>query len=130
MKPIFSAPVDTSVFSPSLAVFALMGWLNQENELIPRFAGRFNRKEEAEEVLSSGGDQIPAFFTWIDVSTQGRLRLEFNRVRIEAALSRVGEMAGRAFSPEEVDMAIDAAYAFIDAYFIRPWGTFYLGPKS
>lgn len=129
MKPVFSAPIDTSVFSPSLAVFALMAWLNQECELIPRFAGRFNRKEAAVEMFSSEGQHLPAFFTWIDVSN-GDLCLEVNRPRIEAALSNVGAQVGRTFTAQEVSMAIDAAHAFIDTYFIAPWGALYLGSKA
>ena len=129
MKPVFSAPIDTSVFSPSLAVFALMAWLNQECELIPRFSGRFNRKEEAVAALYAEDERLPAFFTWIDVS-KGHLCLEVNRPRIDAALSSVGAQVGREFTAPEIDMAIDAAYTFIDTYFIAPWGALYLGPRS
>lgn len=130
MKPIFSAPIDTLVFTPSLAVFALMGWLNQEGYLIPRYSGRFNRKEEARVTLISESPLLPPFYTWIDLSEGGRLRLEFERARIESALAEIGVQADRMFAPQEVDMAIDAAYRFIDTYFITPWGELYLGSKT
>lgn len=128
MKPVFNGPIDTSAFSPSFAVFALMAWLNHECELIPRFAGRFNRKEEAVTSLQAEGT-LPAFYTWIDLGADGNLRLEANRARIEAAMQGVEIKVGRTFSDQEISMAIDAAYTFIETYFIAPWGALYLGPR-
>ena len=126
MKPVFSAPIDTSAFSPSFAVFALMAWLNHECELIPRFSGRFNRKEEAEAALKAEG-AVPSFYTWIDLGADGNLRLEANRARIESALQGIEIKVGRTFSEREIGMAIDAAYVFIETHFIAPWGALYLG---
>lgn len=129
MKPIFRAPIDTSVFSPSLAVFALMAWLNQEGELIPRFAGRHNRKEEAEQLLADEAI-APAFYTWIDLTASGGLCLEVDNRRIQRVMEDMGRMADRIFTPQEIEMAVEAARSFIDTYFITPWGDYYLGNQE